>query len=260
MEGEFLFLGTGGSAGVPVIGCHCPVCLSKSSCNKRLRSSALIRAGGKNFLIDVGPDFRMQALTHKIERLDGVLLTHTHFDHIGGIDDLRVFYFLQKAKLPCLLSQETYDEVKICYHYLMQPLKDGHTICAQLDFFILNGDFGAVNFGDFNWKYVSYHQSQMKVTGYLLGNLAYISDIRVYPERLVPALKGVEILILSTLKTDPTQMHFGLDEAIHFSKAVGAKKTFLTHLSHDFDHEAMREKLPPNIQLGYDGLKIPFTL
>lgn len=260
MRGELLFLGTGGSAGVPMIGCHCKVCLSTSARNKRLRTSALVQIEGKNFLIDAGPDFRMQALTHKIERLEGVLLTHTHYDHIGGIDDLRSYYFLQKEKLPCLLSQETFDEIKVCYHYLLKPLKDGHTICAQLDFFVLEKDFGEITFGGLKWKYVSYHQADMKVTGFCLGNLSYISDIRVYPEMLVPALQGTEILVLSALREAPTQMHFGLDEAIEFSKRVGAKETWITHISHDLDYEEISQKLPRNVHLSYDGLKIPFEL
>lgn len=260
MKGELLFLGTGGSAGVPLIGCHCKICLSSSPHNKRLRPSALVTVEGKNFLIDVGPDFRAQALTHKIERLEGLLITHTHFDHIGGIDDLRSFYFLQKGKLPCLLSEESFNDLKIRYYYLMRPLTEGHTISAQLDFTLLEKESGEVLFGGLEWKYVSYKQAQMSVTGYRLGNLSYISDIRIYDETLIHSLKGTEILILSALRETPTMMHFSVQEAIEFSKQVGAKETWLIHLSHDFDHEEMNQKLPRNVRLSYDGLKIPFFL
>lgn len=260
MKGELLFLGTGGSAGVPLIGCHCKVCLSLSPYNKRLRPSALITADGKNFLVDVGPDFRAQALKYKIERLEGVLLTHTHFDHIGGIDDLRSYYFLQKGKLPCLLSEESLSDLKVRYFYLMQPLREGHTISAQLDFTVLENEQGKVSFGGLEWKYVSYKQAQMKVTGYSLGNLAYISDIRTFDETLIHALKGTEILILSALRETPTMMHFSIEEAVEFSRQVGAKETWLIHVSHDFDYEEMNQKLPRNVRLSYDGLKIPFVL
>lgn len=260
MKGELLFLGTGGSAGVPLIGCHCKVCLSTSPYNKRLRPSVLIRAGEKNFLIDAGPDFRQQALTYKIERLDGLLITHTHFDHIGGIDDLRSFYFLQKGKLPCILSKESFNDLSIRCHYLMQPMRDGHTIAAQIAFTVLEGDAGKIHFGGVDFRYVSYQQAQMKVTGYLCGNLAYISDIRSFDESLIHTLKGTEILILSALRETPTLMHFSVEEAIAFSKQVGAKETYLLHLSHDFDHEEMNQKLPHNVRLSYDGLKIPINL
>lgn len=259
MTGELLFLGTGGSSGVPIIGCTCPVCTSRSPHNKRLRSSVLVKVANKSFLIDVGPDFRQQALTYKIKRLDGALLTHTHSDHVAGIDDLRVFYFLQNAKLPILLSTETFEEIKIRYNYLMKPMRDGHSISAQLDFFILEKDFGTIDFCGVHWKYVSYFQADMKVTGFCVGNLAYLSDIREYDEKLIPSLVGTELLIVSALRSTPSPMHFSIDEAVEFSKKIGAKKTWITHLSHDFDHEEMSAKLPRNVFFSYDGLKIPFT-
>ena len=122
MHGRFLFLGTGASAGVPMIGCECAVCRSSSSYNKRLRSSGLIRIKEKNFLIDVGPDFRAQALHYKINHLTGILLTHAHSDHIAGIDDLRAYYFLHKTKLPCVLSQETKGLNELANDYRMHAI------------------------------------------------------------------------------------------------------------------------------------------
>ncbi len=258
MTAELTFLGTGGSTGVPVIGCTCPVCRSMSKYNKRLRPSALIKVDGKSFVIDVGPDFRQQALTHKIKHLDGVLITHTHYDHIGGIDDLRAFYFLQKKKMPCLVSKESMEELKIRLHYLMKPLKDGHAIAAQLDFVVLEKDFGRIKFEGIDWQYLSYFQAGMKVNGFRLGKLAYVSDIREYNDEVIAALKGVDVLILSALRHGASQMHFGLDEAIAFSEKVGARQTWLTHISHDLDHEETNLKLPHNVRLSYDGLKISF--
>ncbi|MBI2743726.1 MAG: MBL fold metallo-hydrolase [Chlamydiales bacterium] len=258
MNNELLFLGTGASAGVPVIGCRCKVCTSTSACNKRLRPSLLIKAEGKTFIIDVGPDFREQALKYKIEHLDGVLLTHSHYDHIGGIDDLRAYYFLQKKRMPCLLSQETFDELKVRYYYMMKPMKDGHGISAQLDFFVLEKEDGEVEFEGVKWQYMSYIQADMKVTGFRLGSMAYVSDIRKYEEGLFHSLKGVDLLILSALRSEPTHMHFSIEEAVAFSKKVGAKQTWLTHISHDLDHEEVSQKLPHNVRLSYDGLQISF--
>jgi phosphoribosyl 1,2-cyclic phosphate phosphodiesterase len=260
LKGELLFLGTGGSTGVPIIGCTCKVCTSPSPKNKRFRSSALVCANDKNFLIDVGPDFRTQALTHHITKLDGVLLTHTHFDHVGGIDDLRPYFFTQKKRMPCLLSKETFEEIKMRYHYLVQPLGEGHAISAQLDFFILEEDFGETTFEGTKWQYMSYHQAGMKVNGFRLGNMAYVSDIRTYAESLFDSLKGVEVLILSAFRTTVTEMHFSVDEAIAFAKRVGARQTYLTHIGHDLDAENQNLNLPENVKLSYDGLKIQFSL
>ena len=121
MKGSFLFLGTSGSTGIPVIGCKCPICTSSDPRNQRLRPAGWVRIGGTSLLIDAGPDLRGQALKYGIDRVDGLLLTHTHFDHIAGIDELRIFYVRHKKPLPCLLSQETYDELKKRYYYLFQP-------------------------------------------------------------------------------------------------------------------------------------------
>lgn len=259
MQATFLFLGTGGSAGVPIIGCKCAVCQSSSQFNKRARPSALLKIGKKQFLIDAGPDFRMQALHYGIDQLTGVLITHTHYDHIGGIDDLRVFYFMQHQLMPILASIETYDELRHRFHYLFKTQQADGTLQSQFDFHILENDFGNVHFQGIKVHTVSYSQANMKVTGYRFGNLAYISDIRHYEQQVVDHLQGVETLIISALRYTPTEVHFSIDEAIEFSKNVGAKRTFLTHIAHDLDHDETNQKLPANIRLAHDGLEIPFN-
>ncbi len=218
----------------------------------------LIRLQGKNFLIDAGPDFRAQALAHGLTRLDGVLLTHSHFDHIGGLDDLRPYYFFQKKRVPCLLSKETFEEIKIRYNYLMEPLSEGQTISAQLDFIVLEEDVGQVVFEDVSWSYVSYHQAGVKVNGFRTGKMAYISDIRTYPESIFDSLQGLDLLVLSAFRTTVTQMHFSVDEAIEFSSRTGAKKTYLTHIGHDLEHEEASKLLPENVHFAYDGLSLSF--
>jgi phosphoribosyl 1,2-cyclic phosphate phosphodiesterase len=258
-EGRFLFLGTGGSAGVPLVGCTCSVCTSTSHYNKRLRPAGLFRMERKCFLLDVGPDFRQQALCHKIKRIDGVLLTHAHFDHIGGIDDLRPFYFMQDSPIPCLLSKETLKEIQTRSPYLVKPLEKNASISVRLDFQRLKQDFGEVLFEGIGWKYVSYFQAGMKVTGYIIGNFAYISDIRTFDEKIFSYLGGVDILVLSALRKSKSQMHFNLDEALAFARKVGAKKTYLTHIGHDLDHAKINRKLPQDVRLGYDGLEITYV-
>ena len=258
MKGSFLFLGSGASTGIPVIGCNCSACISSSSKNKRLRPAGLIKVAGKNLLVDVGPDFRQQALTYNITKLDGLLLTHVHFDHIAGIDELRVYYFHSKKPLPCLLSAESLDELKLRYHYLFLPIGEVPTISAQLEFQMLEEEASTVEFQGVNFEYCSYFQGHMKVTGFRLGNFAYISDIREYEETVFDSLKNVDYLIVSALRESMSPVHFNIEEAIAFSKKVGAKKTWFTHISHNLEHEEIEKKLPKGVHLGYDGLEIEF--
>lgn len=255
MDAKFLFLGTGGSAGVPLIGCSCSVCLSTSPLNKRLRSAGLLKVHGKNYLIDVGPDFREQALKYRIDSLDGVLITHPHSDHIAGIDDLRAYYFLSGKKMPCLLSQATFDEIKERFPYLLKVKPEG-SIAAQLNFHILPHDFGHIVFEGLDVQYLSYFQSHVQVTGFRFGNFGYVSDIRSYSDRVFEELKGVSVLVLSALRHEPTQMHFSIAEAIAFAQKVGAATTYFTHIAHDIDHELVEKTLPKGFHLGYDGLEI----
>lgn len=260
MKGTFQFLGTGGSAGVPVIGCTCSVCLSLSPFNRRLRPSGLLKVDGKTLLIDVGPDFRTQALTYHINHLDGLILTHTHYDHIAGIDELRVYYIQSQKALPCLLSEESFDDLKKRYYYLFQPIGKVPTLSAQLDIHLLPEDEGEKEFLGLNIGYVSYVQGGCKVNGFRFGDFAYISDIREFNPSIFDKLQGLNTLVLSSLREERSILHFSIPEAIEFAEKVGAKQTWITHISHGLDHETTNRKLPKSIQLGYDGLELEFTL
>lgn len=254
MKGIFQFLGTGASAGVPVIGCKCPVCTSSSPKNKRFRPSGLLRTHGKAIAIDMGPDFRSQALAFGVDSLDGLLLTHTHYDHIAGIDEARIFNVRQKKSLPCMLSRESYEELKRRYHYFFN--KEG--LSAKFEFFPFDDDRGEVEFCGIKVGYSSFYQSAMKVTGFRVGEFAYISDIQKYEETIFEALKGVKKLVLSALRPEKSPFHLSFEEAIAFSKWVGAEETYITHLGHFLDHEAMNALLPPGFQVAFDGLELEF--
>ncbi len=252
MSGKLLFLGTGASMGTPVIACSCDVCKSTDPKNHRLRPSALLTVGGKRFLIDAGPDFRTQALRAHMMDLDGVILTHTHHDHTAGLDDLRVFDFYHQKKLPCLLSKDSLEEIRQSYPFFFKPGKN------RFEFEVFENDFGEVSFGGFVWKYGSYTQNGMKVTGYRLGSLAYVLDIKEYSDEIFTFLKGVKTLVLSALRERPSPAHLTIEDAIIFAHKVGAEKTYFSHVSHEVDHATVSKKLPPDIELAYDGLEVTF--
>jgi phosphoribosyl 1,2-cyclic phosphate phosphodiesterase len=253
MKGFFQFLGTGASAGVPLIGCKCPVCLSTSSKNKRFRPSGILQIGGKTLLIDITPDFRSQALQFHVDTIDGLLLTHTHYDHIAGIDEVRIFNVRQKKPLPCLLSKESFEEIQKRYYYFFTK-----ELSAKLDFTVLEEEMGVKEFMGIQIGYCSFSQGGMKVTGFRVGEFAYITDLRNFDDSIFKALHGVKKLVVSALNVDATPFHLSLQEAVQFADRVGAVEAWITHIGHFLDHDAINERLPSHVRMGYDGLKLEF--
>lgn len=258
MKGSFLFLGTGASMGTPVVTCQCSVCLSQDRRNHRLRPSGLLKVENQQIILDVGPDFREQALRYGIDHLDGVVLTHGHYDHMAGMDDLRVFYFLKKQTLPCLLSRPTYNELKLRSPYFFEGGGDDVTGGARFQFKVIDELEGDVIFNNLPWTIVSYTQNGMQVTGYRIGSFAYVMDLKEYTPSIFEKLKGVEVLVLSGLRERSSPAHLTLEEALEFSRKVGAKMTWFSHVSHELDHETTNRRLPREAQLAYDGLEVLF--
>ena len=254
MEGRFTFFGSGASMGIPVIGCSCAVCFSNSPLNKRMRSCSLLQVQDKNFLVDIGPDFRFQALQHHITKVDGLILTHTHYDHIAGVDDLRVFAFKPNPPVPVLLSRETMEDLKKRYFYLIEEK------APKLSFQVLTKDMGDIDFLGLKVSYFFYDQSGMQVTGYRFGDLAFLTDIKNYPVSMFEVLEGCDTFILSAMGWEKTRAHISIEEAIEIAEKVKAKRVFLTHIGHELDHEKTNEKLPKFMQLAYDGLSITCQL
>ena len=253
---EVTFLGTGSSMGIPVIGCHCDVCQSTNPNDKRLRCSILIEVDGRTILVDTSPDLRQQALTHEIENVDGVIITHIHFDHIAGIDDLRVYNYRFSTVIPMLMHEKSYVGFASKYDYLLREGCKETTQTAKLDVQRVDGDHGDVDFLDLPIRYFCYGQAKMHVMGFRLRNFAYVTDIRVYEELIFDELKGLDVLVVSALRHDPSKVHFNIEEAIAFAQKVGAKKTYFTHMAHEIDHVKVNDALPEGIELAYDGLKI----
>lgn len=259
MKNKLKFLGTGGSVGVPVIGCPCAVCHSTDPYNQRLRPSVLLKIAHRQFLIDAGPDFRLQALRYGITHLDGLLLTHAHHDHSGGLDDLRPIYYRRESPLPILLSHDTAKDLLLRYYYLFEPSLGQETFTPRLHLQILPDQAGQVIFEGLTIEYMTYIQGGMKVNGFRIGDLAYLSDIRHFSPTIFDHLKGLRYLIISALRYTPSPLHFSVDEAIDFAKQVGAKQVWLTHISHDLEHHQTNAYLPANVSLAYDGLEIEFV-
>lgn len=258
MKGHFLFLGTGGSMGIPVIGCHCPVCRQGTAKDVRLRASGLLTVNNKSLLIDCGPDFRQQMLKHHIEHLDGVMITHAHHDHTASIDELRALSLKTKKPMLCLMSQVTLDDIHVRFKYIFDPAMGKQRFTPKVEPVILEKKRGEVTFQEINIHYFTYEQGGTEVNGFRIGNFAYVSDIHDYEETIYEDLDGVEVLVLSALRFTPSHLHFTVDEAIDFSKRVGAKETWLTHISHDLEHEQTNAYLPKEVRLAYDGLQISF--
>ncbi len=259
MKGRLIFLGTGGSVGVPMIGCSCAVCCSKEAVNQRSRPSILIQYAHRQFLVDAGPDFRQQALRHGITHLDGLLLTHAHHDHTAGLDDLRPIYYRRETPLPILLSADTARDIQQRYYYLFQAGANPYFV-ARLSLQILPHQEGEVLFEGLPIQYVTYIQGGMAVNGFRLGKVAYLSDIRDFSPSIYSYLKDLDVLIVSALKYTISPMHFSVDEAIDFANQVQAEQVYFTHLSHELDYEQTNAYLPANMRLAYDGLEIEFEV
>lgn len=245
------FLGTGSALGVPQLGCSCVVCQSHLLANKRSRTCFLIEKNHKKFLLDPGPDIRTQLLKHPIGHLDGVIITHAHHDHIGGFDDLRVYAIRQNGVIPTLIHKRNTQELKKRCDYLFKP---GYTYFSLQE---IDDDQGHAVFEGLDFRYFTYTQNMMSVTGFVFDSLGFASDIQTIDDQLIANLKGVDTLILSiVLKTHgPIKSHLTLEEIKELKSLVGAKHVIITHMGHDVDYESLSNQLDEDYLVSYDGFK-----
>ena len=255
---ELTFLGTGTSTGVPQLRCGCEVCPSTDPRDRRLRTSALVETGGKRILIDCGPDFREQMLRHGVrsvdDRLDALLLTHQHYDHVGGIDDLRPYcYGIEpgfpiycqgdvvrdlRARLPYCFSEHPYPGV---------PRIDLHEIKAGIPFQAAGVEVLPVGVNHY----------LLDILGFRIGALGYVTDAKKIPDATVEALKGVDTLVINALRHTEHLSHLSLEEALEMVRRIGPRVAYLTHISHQLGlHAEVEPALPEGVRLAYDGLKI----
>ncbi len=250
-------LGTGTSTGVPVINCPCRVCQSDDPRDRRMRCACHIEADGLSLIIDTGPDFRRQMLRQQIGRVDAVLFTHHHFDHVVGLDDLRPYFFGNRAPMPCYARPNTAAVLRRMFPYIFE--RDGSYASAPLlDLCEVEAPFEVES------RYeprapvrvvpVEVYHGKMPMYGYRLGRFAYLTDTNRIPEPSYALLEDLDVLVLDALRHQAHPTHFTIEEAVDAAHRIGARQTYLIHLTHNILHAEEDARLPDGIALGYDGL------
>jgi len=251
-------LGTGTSTGVPVIGCPCRVCTSEDPRDQRTRTAALVEVDGLHLLIDTGPDFRTQALRERIGRVDAVLFTHHHFDHVVGADDLRPFLFSPRTPIPCYARPTTAAELRVILGYIFAdgsyPGVPQLRLRPVVDPFVVESRsaFG----GCVEVTPIDVHHGDCTIYGYRIGRFAYLTDVSGIPGPSFALLEDLDVLVLDALRHRPHPTHFTIEQAVEAAQQVGARRTFFLHLTHDVLHVEAEAALPDGIRLGYDGLTL----
>ena len=257
--GTITVLGSGTSMGVPTIGCDCGVCRSADPRDRRLRPSVMLEWGGHRILIDSGPDFREQAIRERIDRLDAVLFTHGHADHILGLDDLRPLTFPRVtggARVPLYAAADTADILRSVFKYIF----DDNYKYGGIARVALNEIDGPFELFDLRIVPVPVLHGEATIFGYRIGRFAYLTDFSEIPAESMAMLDGVSVVFLDALRQEPHPTHSTLDNSIQVAARIGAAQTFFTHMSHNVPHEATSQALPPGVMLAYDGLRVEADL
>src|SRR6267378_20941 len=256
MKARLTVLGSGTSMGVPTIGCDCAVCHSSDPHDRRSRPSVLVEYDNKTILIDTTPDFREQAIREQIRQLDAVLYTHTHADHILGIDDLRPLSFHRNGKIPLYARPEAGQCLRDMFRYIFDDdYKFGGI--AQLELKAIDGPidlFGA------RFVPVTVIHGETEIYGYRFGSAAYLTDFSDVPEESLKQLEGLDVLFLDALRHKPHPTHSTVENSLNIVKRVKPGRAFFTHICHDLPHQATNASLPPHVRLSYDGMKLEFEI
>ena len=248
-----IFLGTGTSHGVPMIGCDCDVCRSTDPRDTRLRPSIFVQTAGASVLVDAGPDLRTQALRHRIRRVDAILFTHGHADHILGIDDVRRFNALMKDTMPCYGDARTLSDIRKTFHYVFDSATRKGGGIPTLDLRELDGP---VRIGDLTAVPVPLLHGEQPILGFRFDRFAYLTDCSAIPEASWPLLEGLDVVVIDALREQPHPTHFSLGQAIEAGRRIAARRTLFTHMCHHLAHEATDARLPAGMSLAYDGLTL----
>ena len=260
MSLKVTLLGTGTSHGVPMIGCACAVCTSNDPRDRRSRPSILIQtgdaAGPVSILVDASTDLRAQALAHGVTRVDAILFTHSHADHILGLDEVRRYNVVQRTPIPCFGDARTLEDLRRMFSYMF----DSHTPAGgrvpQVTLFRVGGPF---SLGGVEIVPVPLLHGHWPILGFRLGSFAYLTDCSAVPDASWPLLKGVRTLVLDALRDRPHPTHFTVAEALHVVARLSPERAYFTHICHDLPHAATCARLPAGVELAYDGLVLEIT-
>ena len=256
MKAVLTVLGSGTSMGVPTIGCTCAVCRSADPRDRRTRPSILLEYGGKFVLIDTTPDFREQAIREQIRQIDAVIYTHTHADHILGIDDLRPLSFHREGGIPLYARPEAADFLRNMFRYIFDPdYKFGGI--AKLSLQPING---SVELYGARFEPVKVIHGDAEINGYRFGSAAYLTDFSDIPGESFDQLHDLDILFLDALRHKPHPTHSTVENSLRIVERVKPKRAFFTHICHDLPHEATNARLPENVRLSHDGMKLEFEI
>lgn len=255
---NLVFLGTGTSVGVPAIGCTCPVCTSPDPRNRRLRASLYAQAGGLHLLFDTTPDFRTQALSHGIGRVDAVLFTHAHADHVMGFDDIRRFNTLQDCVIPAYGSPDTIRDLNRIFDYFHHDHPPG-VYRPDIEYKPVIGPF---SIGPLRITPMPVAHGRKTTLGYRIDHdgkaFGYFPDCLSMNAETVNALRGMDVMILDALRLKPHSTHLCLSESVDVLKRIGAKRSYIIHMGHDIDQETTQKTLPESVFVSYDGLRVEF--
>lgn len=256
MQGKLTFLGSGTSTGVPTVGCDCAVCTSTDPRDARLRPSVLLSFGGHNVVIDTTPDFRTQALRAGLKSLDAVLYTHSHADHIMGMDDIRPFNFGRAEPLPVYGDERVVADLRRVFQYVFE----NHSPESAIPRIAVHVPAGPVELFGVTFEPLTVMHGRLPVTAWRFGSSAYITDFSEIPEASLQRLQGLDLLILDALRHRPHPTHSNLANSLALVERLQPRRALFTHMCHELGHAATEAQLPPDVHLAYDGLSVEMEL